>query len=372
MKKLSILFSGVLALAAFTACDDAPEAAKPQKNPQPVLFTNADVTATPAAPLQATEIKLDDYTEAGVIEIMSDVNAANIPAGSDVTFELQISPDQNFAVENVAPITATTADGKATVFTEDWNNAHRSLFGKGLDPVKVYYRVYGYISLDNSRYLIANADPEGSQNVAPVVYAQGEITETPYYVFERPDYVVVASNANGWNPTDGKSILYWSGKDDKPYFCGASVANNNDGGFKFVWGGSWYGLNADGELDNKAQDNIKAPVDATRLYWFTVDTEKMSYTIAEVTSLGLIGVNGWNEKNDVIEMTPSDDYLTWTVDTKLSGEWKIVINHSWDSNYGGDIEGLTFDGGNISGYDGDYTVTLSFAGNTPTVTLTAK
>lgn len=359
-------------MAAFTACDDAPEAPKPQKNPQSALFTNADVTAAPAAPLQAAEIKLEEYTEAGVIEIMKDVNAANIPAGSDVTFELQISPDQNFAVENVAPITATTTDGKATVFTEDWNNAHRSLFGKGLDPVKVYYRVYGYISLDNSRYLIANANPEGSQNVDPVVYAQGEITETPYYVFERPDYVVVASNANGWSPTDGKSMLYWSNNDEKPYFCGASVANNNDGGFKFVWDGSWYGLNADGELDNTVQDNIKAPVDATRLYWFTVDTDKMSYTIAEVTSLGIIGVNGWNEKNDVIEMTPSADYLTWTVDANLHDSWKIIINHSWDSNYGGDIEGLTFGGDNIGGYDGNYTVTLSFAGNTPTLTLTAK
>ena len=357
-------------MAAFTACDDAPEAPKPQKNPQPALFTNADVTAAPAAPLQAAEIKLEEYTEAGVIEIMKDVNAANIPAGSDVTFELQISPDQNFAVENVAPITATTTDGKATVFTEDWNNAHRALFGKGLDPVKVYYRVYGYISLDNSRYLIANADPEGSQNVAPVVYAQGEITETPSSVFDRPDYVVVASNANGWSPTDGKSMLYWSGKDDKPYFCGASVANNNDGGFKLVWDGNWHGVSD--FPGAPGSDNITAPVDGTRLYWFTVDTDAPSYTIAEVTSLGLIGVNGWNEKDDVIEMTPSEDYLTWTVDTKLSGEWKIVINHSWDSNYGGDIDGLTFDGGNISGYDGDYTVTLSFAGNTPTLTLTAK
>ncbi|MDE6126784.1 MAG: hypothetical protein K2G30_07500, partial [Muribaculaceae bacterium] len=313
MKKLSILLSGALALAAFTACDDAPEAAMPQKNPQPAIFQSADVTATPAAAIAAAEIDLDDYTEAGIIEILPDGSDTPTPAGSEVTFELQISPDQNFAVENVVPIEATVANGVATVFTEDWNNAHRSLFGKGLDPVKVYYRVYGYISLDNTLYMVANPAAEGAQEAAPVVFAQGEITETPYLVIERPDFVVVASNANGWSTTDGKSLLYWGEKDGTGCFRGASVANNNDGGFKFVWDGGWYGLNADGILAD-VPDNIKAPVDATRLYWFTVDTDNLTYTIDEVTSLGIIGLGGqWSEATDVVEMTPSDDYLTWTV-----------------------------------------------------------
>lgn len=499
MKKLSILLSGVLALAAFTACDDAPEAPAPQKNPQPALFTNADVAATFAGPLAeasapgADPLNLQNYREAGVITLMDNISYTDIPAGAEVVFELQISPDQNFAVlPSTTPLLATAdAQGKAVVLTADWNAAHYDIAGKSMTPKTFYYRVYGYISLDNSRYYIGEADPADASKMVPKVFAQGEYKEVPFeliidaayyflsdattwtfaevapykfshsdqdvyedpvftfqfeitpeklaeknnaiywkiasqkaidndswdYVYgpsingdqslsgqlilageagkiveagkytvsinmedmtydivkqTRPEFVIVASKANGWSDKAGKSMLYWSNKEEaeKQYFCGAAVANNKDGGFKFVWDGNWHGVSD--FPGAPGSDNIKAPVDENRLYWFTVDTEKPAYTIAEVTSLGIIGVKGWSEKNDVIEMTPSEDYLTWTVDTKLSGSWKIIINNTWDSNYGGDIEGLVFDGGNIEGYDGDYTVTLSFNSDKPTLTITAK
>lgn len=498
MKKLSILLSGVLALAAFSACDDAPEAAKPQKNPQPALFTNADVAATFAGPLTeasapgAEPLKLQNYRESGVITLMENVTYTDVPAGSEIVFELQISPEADFSVlPSTTPLLATTdADGKAVVLTSDWNAAHYDLAGKSMTPKKFYYRVFGYISLDNSRYYIGEADPADASKMVPKVFAQGHYQEIPFeliidsayyflsdattwtfaeaapykfshsdqdvyedpvftFKFEvteeklkekndaiywkiasqaaldnenwddaygpsingdqslsgqlikagqagkiveagkytmtinmedmtyelvkqtRPEFVIVANNANGWNPASGKSALYWSNKEEaeKQYFCGAAVVNNKDGGFKFVWDGTWHGQDFSTAPDAK---NIKAPVDDTRLYWFTVDTEKPAYTIAEVTSLGIIGVTGWDVDSNVIEMTPSEDYLTWTVDTKLSGNWKIIINHSWNSNYGGDIEGLVFDGGNIEGYDGDYTVTLSFNSDKPTLSITAK
>ena len=486
-----------MALAAFTACDDAPEAAAPQKNPQPVIFQNADVQATLAAPLAeasapgALPLNLQDYREANIITLMENVSATNIPSGAEVVFELELSNDPAFPAEATIPLAATTNDdGTATILTSDWNQAHYDLEGKGMAPKQFYYRVYGYISLDNTRYLIGEADPADPSKVLPKSYAAGQFAEIPFeliidsayyflsnatkfdlaeavnykfdhegddvyanpvftYEFEvtqevldangggcywkvgsqkavdaadwalvygpaingdkslsgklivngqagqvneagkytmtinmeemtydlvkktRPAFVIVANNANGWNPASGKSALYWSNKEEaeKQYFCGAAVVNNKDGGFKFVWDGTWHGQDFSTAPDAK---NIKAPVDDTRLYWFTVDTEKPAYTIAEVTSLGIIGVTGWDVDSNVIEMTPSEDYLTWTVDTKLSGNWKIIINHSWNSNYGGDIEGLVFDGGNIEGYDGDYTVTLSFNSDKPTLSITAK
>ncbi len=495
MKKFSILLTGVLALAAFTACDDAPEAAAPQKNPQPAIFTNADVSATLAQPLAeasapgAEPLKLQDYREAGLITLMENIEATNLPAGSEVVFDLQLSTTADFQAEQTTVLTAATnAQGQATILTVDWNDAHYFLAGKSMTPRKFYYRVYGYVSLNESRYAIGEADPANPSAMVEKVFAQGEYEEVPFELFidsayyflsngttwelaegvnykfdhdgddvyanpvftfkfevteevaangdywkiasqkaidseswdaaygpsingdkslsgklivagqagciteageytitinmeemtyeiakkTRPEFVVVASNANGWSPTDGKSNLYWSNKEDKPYFCGAAVANNNDGGFKFVWDGKWNGLTADGKLGD-TPDNIAAPVDETRLYWFTVDTEALSYTIKEVTSLGLIGIKGWDQNNDVIEMTPSADYLTWTVDVDITAGFKIIINHDWTSNYGfNDDKELTFDTGNIEGFSGNSTVTLSFAGTSPTLTVTAK
>ncbi len=494
MKKFSIFLTGVLALAAFTACDEAPEAAAPQKNPQPAIFKNADVSATLAAPLAeasvagAQPLKLQDYREAGIITLMENISATNIPAGAQIEFDLQLSTDAGFAAEQTTVLTATTDNGKATILTADWNGAHYFLAGKSMTPRKFHYRVYGYISLNEARYAIGEADPANPSTMVEKVFAQGEYEEIPFeliidsayyflgncttwtlaeasaykfdhdgddvyanpvftYKFEvtqqvldanrggcywkvasqkaldndswdavygpsingdksrggklfvageagmidepgkytitinmeemtyeivkqiRPEYIAVASNVNSWNQSGPR--LYWSNKDDKPYFCGAARVNNNDGGFKFIWNDSWYGVNADGILAD-VPDNIKAPVDATRLYWFTVDTEKLTYTIKEVTSLGLIGITGWNEKENVIEMTPSADYLTWTVDADITGGFKIIINHDWASNYGVQDGVLTFDAGDIKGYSGNSTVTLSFAGNRPELTVTAK
>lgn len=498
MKKLSILLTGALALAAFTACDDAPEAAAPQKNPQPAIFTNADVEATFAGPLAeasadgAAPLNLQDYREAGVITLMDNVTISDIPTGAEVVFELQISPDQNFAVlPSTTPLLATVdSEGKAQVLTEDWNAAHYDLAGKSMTPKTFYYRVYGYISLDNTRYVIGTPDPADPSAMVPKGFAQGEYREIPFeliidqayyfvsnattwnpaeasafkfdhegtdvyanpvftFKFEvaqdvldangggcywkvasqtcidnnsldaaygpsvngdkslsgklivgggagqiteagkytisinmedlsyeivkqvRPEYIVVASQANGWGQ-QGCSNLYWSDKEDadKQYFCGAAVVDNIYG-FKFIWDGTWYGQ--DFSTADGAQ-NIQAPVDGTRLYWFTVDTEAPSYTIKEVTSLGLIGVPGWNENNDVLEMTPSEDCKTWTIENvQLSDAFKIIINHDWNSNYGVNSKGeLAFAADNISGHAGLADVTLSFAGPRPELTVTAK
>lgn len=498
MKKLSILLSGVLALAAFTACDDAPEAAKPQKNPQPALFTNADVTAQLAAPLAdasapgAQPLNLQDYREENLITVMDNISYTNVPAGSEVVFELQISNQADFPAEGTRSLEASADEqGKATVLTSDWNAFHYELAGKSMTPKTFYYRVYGYVSLGNTRYMIADANPANPSEMVAKVFAQGQYEEIPFelvidsayyfvsnattwdaaeavsykfdhegddvyenpvftYKFEvtqdvldangggcywkvasqttidnndingsaygpsingdkslsgkltagggagqvnetgqytitinmeemtyqivkktRPEYIVVASQANGWSD-QGCSNLYWSNKEEanKQYFCGAAVVDNIYG-FKFIWDGTWYGENFSTAPD---AGNIQAPADGTHLYWFTVDTEKLTYTIKEVTSLGLIGVTGWDAQKDVIEMTPSEDCKTWTIENvTLSDGFKVIINNDWGSNYGfNDAGELAFDAGNISGHAGAADVTLSFAGPKPVLTITAK
>jgi hypothetical protein len=80
-------------------------------------------------------------------------------------------------------------------------------------------------------------------------------------------------------------------------------------------------------------------------------------------------MNSWGAQEP---LTPDADYKVWSGDVNLTGEWKIRMNDNWDYNYGGDVNGMVFGGGNISGYEGLYNVSVSFAGNRPVVTLTAK
>ena len=183
----------------------------------------------------------------------------------------------------------------------------------------------------------------------------------------RPDYVAVPSNANGWN--ESGAHLLWS--EGKGYFCGAARVNNTDGGFKFIWDGSWFG-GANGVID-AAGGNIPAPEDGNQLYWFTVSTEDMTYTMTPITSIGVVGgLNGW-DANAPIELKADESLLVWSGEVNLTADWKIIINHSWDSNYGGpDVAELTFDGGNIGGFEGNYTVTVDFSGNKPAVIVAPK
>lgn len=240
---------------------------------------------------------------------------------------------------------------------------------------------------DQNWDLLYGPEVDGDDNLAGMLIEKGQSgvireagkyrltvnMEEMTYEFEpitRPDYVAVPSNANGWSQ-DGPR-LYWSNKDDKPYFCGAAVVNNNDGGFKFIWDNNWYG-GADGKIDPAMSDNIKAPVDGNELYWFTVSTDDMTYTMDLVTSVGVVGgLNGWNADAPV-ELTPDASKYKWSADVALTGDWKIIINHSWNSNYGGpDVAELTFDGGNIGGFEGNYTVTVDFSGNKPAVIVAPK
>lgn len=238
--------------------------------------------------------------------------------------------------------------------TDDWN----TVYGPEDD---------GDENLDGM--LVGDGKAQAGKLVEPGNYRFTINMEEMTYSIEmltRPEFVAVPSNANGWNQSGPR--LYWNNNDEKPAFVGAARVNNTDGGFKFIWDDAWYG-GADGKIDAAASGNILAPADATALYWFTVSTDKMTYTITPITTLGVIGGGDWDNQRD---LTPSDDQLLWEGDVQISGEWKIRMNGTWDMNYGGDMEAAVFNGGNFAGLEGTYHVTVDFSGNRPKVTAVAK
>lgn len=193
-----------------------------------------------------------------------------------------------------------------------------------------------------------------------------------YKVYKTADvpYLFTPGGANGWSMYASQWVAY--NADKKCYF--GTVKIDAGDGFKFVdivgdncggvnWGNPNYG-GAGGTLV-AGGDNIKP--EATGLYWVKADLVNLTYSLVKIETIGLIGVGGdW--ENDVV-LTPSDDLLKWTATVDLSGEWKIRMNGSWDYNYGNTPSDLQYNGNNIGGYDGHYTVTLDFSGNLPVMTL---
>lgn len=478
MKKFSFFLMGALAMA-FAACEDAPETAPMQQNPQePVLEgSNVAVTAAGALADPATAVNLETL-KSEPVEIFTETALANIPAGATMSYDFYLSKSEDLADAQVLPVALNGKEG--FVSPVEWNDAHVALFGKSPKVKTAYYGIAAYATLNGVKYRVGGQDyfvargevkescfdlgftisdsyyliggmqdwqltadglapykfnhsdadvyddpvftlvveiptadcywkivPQeaiadqnwailygaatdgatdfegmligGADNLAQA----GKIVDPGKYRFTinmeemtykiepitRPEFVAVPSNANGWNQSGPQ--LWWSNKDDKPYFCGAAVVNNNDGGFKFIWDNNWYG-GADGTID-PAGGNIKAPEDGNQLYWFIVSTENMTYQMTPVTSVGVVGgLNGWSDSAP-IELTPDASLLKWSADVALTGEWKIIINHSWNSSYGGpNLSEATFDGPNISGYEGNYTVTMDFSNAKPAIVLTAK
>lgn len=126
-------------------------------------------------------------------------------------------------------------------------------------------------------------------------------------------------------------------------------------------------LSTAGSADNlKVNENDQPLTDG--LYWCTADIAALTYTALPVSSIGIIGSateKGWDGE---VAMTPSADFMTWTVTTKLKeGAMKFRLNNDWAVSLGGSFAALTTDGGDITveGADtGDVTITLDLSGIT--------
>lgn len=267
-------------------------------------------------------------------------------------FYINISDAQGECWWKIAPAEAMIEDGAE----EDWSG------------------VYGPEENGNTNAtgLVIEGGEAGKIPGAGTYCIEFDAISMEYNIYKTADvpYLFTPGTANGWNMYSSQWLSWNDGK--KSYLGPVSIEVGD--GVKFVdivgvgnggpnWGNPNYG-GADGVL-SLGGDNIKPA--ATGLYWAVVNTADLTYSLTEITSIGLIGVGG-NWDND-IELVPTADKKQWTVTTALSGSWKIRMNHSWDINYGNRPDDLVLDGANIEGYDGTYTVTFDVSGNLPVLTI---
>lgn len=202
------------------------------------------------------------------------------------------------------------------------------------------------------------------------VYIMTINMEDQSYAFERqPDIQILYTpgGSNGWNA--GESQQLWS--TDATNYSGIVYL---DGEFKFAdttdWSGTNYG--STGEDGALSTDGGAGNLTAERgLYWAEVNVSDLTYKLAPITTMGMIGNAtplGWDGST---ALTPSEDFLTWTGTVDLTeGEFKFRANDAWDIDFGGSLDNVTYKGANIAwSAAGTKNVTLYFGQRPYTATI---
>ena len=184
------------------------------------------------------------------------------------------------------------------------------------------------------------------------------------------DYLYTPGQANGWSQT-ASQMLYTDNYAD--YY---GYAYLDAGGFKFSNAPDWdhtnYGVGAAEGTLSTTGGNISPA--ATGLYWCSVNTAALTYTLYEISTIGVIGdatSGGWDVSSP---LTATDAMkLVWEGDVTLkNGTMKFRANDAWDANLGGSLDDLRQNGSDIAVKEGTYHVVLDLRGLPYKATLTAK
>ena len=234
--------------------------------------------------------------------------------------------------------------------SEDWDSINKGALGCKENG-----------SEDTFGYILYDGDSWGELQT-PVIPGAGtwivtlDMNNLTYTVGKPVLYM--AGDANGWATND-----YLAGEDGV-HFTGFMYLNQN--GFKFCTQPEWKGTNYGADFNTAADAANITMTEEAGYYKVDVDLENKSYVLTPITTIGIIGSaspNGWDSD---VDMT----YVPYNAETKALGYWeakditlasgeiKFRANDDWAINWGGDVNALTQDGGNISVDAGTYDIKL--------------
>ena len=135
-------------------------------------------------------------------------------------------------------------------------------------------------------------------------------------------------------------------------------ADNWDDDLEYVDGDSMGGT-----LQSSGGPNCPDP--GAGFYQINLDAGALSYNLVRIEAIGIIGgFNGWSGD---VDMTYNKDEGCWEATATIDSdtELKFRANHDWAINWGGDVNNLTQDGGNLIVSAGTHTfkLYLSYQGN---------
>lgn len=303
---------------------------------------------------------------------------------SDMNWDL----DQAIALHRVNPDADVYADGRFTSPAVIVNGAGFEWMivpasAKAAGSLTSLYASFGMGEANDTERegnLVANV--LGSQAIPGLIDVTGpyifnvDMDFLSYQVQLAYENLYTPGDSNGWN-FGGCQKLTTTNYND--YYGYAHLS----GGFKFTTADNWDGINygfesaptdeEPGTLATGDAGNIPVAKDA--LYWCRANIDKLTYSLTEITSLGIIGSatpEGWDGQTN---MTASADFLTWTINVDLvEGEFKFRANDNWDINLGGDnLDELKLDGANLPVAEaGKYEIVLNLSALPYSATLTKQ
>lgn len=383
MKKLSIMLMLGLCLG-FTSCEDEWTEALPQSNPQESLMSADGLTLSKLLP---EAIDLNTYTEGAIPTLKLD-SVKNLPAGSEVRFEMQMSKTEDFAkVETVA---TTLTDSVVYVTPDAWEAAHLKVIGKSPKEKQAYVRYAAYVVKGTSEARLGGLD---------TYYAAQPVKVTPYpsdLVIEENYYLL--GTINGWSVATAIKLNHTGDPYDNPVFT-VKVDISKDAAAGGWWWkivpestfktGNWvdgdnaaYGVTENGDeslsgmlVARTATSDVGAgclKTDGQLLLTINMEDGTYAFTSA-VDYLYTPGpANGWSPSTSMKLRTSNyADYEGYAIAT--GGMIKFTNAPDWDHiNYGYLSDGkLTTDptAGNIpTTKDGLYYCNVSTAGMTYSIT----
>ena len=169
------------------------------------------------------------------------------------------------------------------------------------------------------------------------------------------EYFYEIGNESGWGTSHALFGGAGNGKYLGYYYLDGEFkfkpnADNWDNDLEYV-----SGTTTSGTLSPDGGSNCPDP--GAGFYKIDLDAGALNFTLTKIENVSIIG--GFNDWSGDVEMTYNSAEGCWEVTTdQVSGEYKFRANHDWAINWGGDVNGLTQDGSNLSITAGTYTFKL--------------
>lgn len=111
------------------------------------------------------------------------------------------------------------------------------------------------------------------------------------------------------------------------------------------------------------------------LYYVKANVVTLEWSITPIPVISIIGqYNDWKTET-ALDLTANSQFTEWTIKgvSMPAGEFKFCVSHSWDLSYGGSVDNIVQNGGNLSVEEaGVYDITLKFNVFPNTCTITKK
>ena len=328
MKKIAFFCCALLALG-FASCDDKSDLGTIQTNPQLPAVAASEVQPEVSSELKANALNLNGATEIPAITCEA---PENLPAGAELTFEMELASKADFS----NAITLPVENGKVSATA--WNEYYRETLGNNNTPLPNYIRFAAYFIQGTQRVRVGSLDTwYGSKQLAvtPVTFNYATMTCKA----DQGDMLLADFNGDGT-------------------YQGLVVIN---GEYTFSYDGKTYGKKSATVVE---EGTTPCTVTTAGVYIVEFTPATLGYKATIVRSLGAIGdFNKWAKQTN---LTQNGTKFTGVVDfgETLEGDntFKFRMSNNNNLTLGGFQYDIFFGGANMDvPGEGEYEITVDFS-----------